>query len=291
MEIPIQTLMHNNSDVFFALRTMEDHHERTGGKPDDPHRHDFYTIILVKNACGKHFVDYVEYDLKPGMVFLLKPGQVHQVITRGVPSGDIIMFNDEFLTRNFVSKRFINEIGLFSDNMDIPPLTFEESCFLQLVSISEELKNAFEGNHRFKFDAIAAYLKLFLIECNKAAIIPDGSNLQSIESGRIIVREFKQLLDANFANWHKVKDYANEMSLSPDYLNNVLKSTIGKTAKQMIVDRLVLEAKRLGVHTDQTTKEVAYQLGFDDPSHFSKLFKKESGQLFSTFRNNLVLFQ
>jgi AraC-like DNA-binding protein len=285
--IPSQVLMHNNQEVFFAFRTMEENHERTGGKPDIPHRHEFYTILLVKNACGKHFVDYVEYPLKPGILFLLSPGQVHQIVSNIPPSGDIIMFNDEFLHLNYISAEFISNLGLFSCSTSVPPLEATNEALDKLLSYSAEIKNAFQTEDRYKFEIIASYLRLLLIECERFAVHSKEDNPQAIESGRSIVRAFKQLLEKNFSQWHRVNTYARQLNITPDYLNNVIKSSIGKSAKELIVQRIILEAKRLGLHTDLSLKEIAFTLGFDDPSHFSKLFKNETSQSFTDFRSQL----
>ncbi len=285
--IPSQVLMHNSEKVFFAFRTMEENHVRTGGQPDRPHRHEFYTILLIRNACGTHVVDYVEYPMKPGTVFLLSPGQVHQVISTCEPSGDIIMFNDEFLDRNYVSHQFITNLGLFSQSTTTPPLWPNELGVQKLSLLAFEIKQAFGGESPFKFDMIASYLKLFLIESNTFATAPQSNNPQTIQAGRLLVQEFKGLLESRFKEWHKVSDYASQLNITPDYLNNVIKSSVGKSAKEMILTRIVVEAKRLGLHTDLSSKEIAYQLGFDDPAHFSKLFRNETGEPFSAFRKLL----
>lgn len=285
--IPSQQLIHNNQKVFFAFRTMEENHERTGGKPDVPHRHDFYTILLVKNACGKHVVDYVEYPLKPSIIFLLSPGQVHQIISAIPPSGDIIMFNEEFLQLNYISAEFISNIGLFSCTTSVPPVETSQGSLQKLFSYSEEIKNAFQNDLPFKYEIISSYLKLILIECNQFAVHPKDENPQAIESGRSLVKAFKDLLENHYPQWHRVDTYARQLNITPDYLNNVIKSSIGKSAKEMIVQRIILEAKRLGLHTARSSKEIAFSLGFDDPSHFSKLFKNETDQSFSEFRAQL----
>ncbi|NJO90517.1 MAG: AraC family transcriptional regulator [Chloroflexia bacterium] len=72
--------------------------------------------------------------------------------------------------------------------------------------------------------------------------------------------------------------------MSPDYLNSVIKSGVGKTAKELIQQRIILESKRYGLHTQLTTKEIAYKLGFEDPSHFSRFFKTSEGISFAQFR-------
>ena len=282
--IPLQTLTHNNEIVFFAYRSMEENYLRTGGKPDVPHKHDFYTIIIVRKGSGKHYIDY----FKPGVIFTLNPGQVHQVISFGQPEGDIIMFNDEFMHLNYINSSFISDIGLFSCGSSIPPIHADEENLKKLSYYAGEIKAAFQSDNQFRFDVIASYLKLFLIDCNKYAVASKAENPQALESGRSIVRNFKDLLDKNYYRWHQVNMYANQLNITPDYLNNIIKSNIGKSAKELIIDRIILEAKRLGLHTEMTVKEIAYRLGYDDPSHFSKLFKNETGQPFSDFRIKLV---
>lgn len=283
--IPTQQLTHNNEKVFFAFRTMSENYKRTGGKPDIPHKHDFYTVILVRNATGAHFIDFAEFKMNSRTAFFVSPGQVHQiVIENSDPEGDILMFNDEFLSQNYISEQFITNLGLFSCGTGTPPIDLPLDVVEKLSSLSLEIKEAFAGNSPFKFDSIAALLKLFLIECNKLAIHPIDENPQTIQSGRPIVSAFKDLLNKHYADWHKVSEYATAMNISPDYLNNVIKNSLGKTSKEMIFNRIILEAKRFGLHTELTNKEIAYQLGFDDPSHFSKFFKNETGESFSDFR-------
>jgi len=287
-EIPTQELTHRNEKVFFAFRTMEENHERTGGKPDVPHRHDFYTIILVKNATGKHFVDYVEYQIKPNIIFFVNPEQVHQVVVEGdIPSGDIIMFNSDFLMRYSIDEDFIFNLGLFSCGTGTPPLLIPDGGMNKLIALSNEISDAFTNDEPYKFEVIAAFVKLFLIECNKYAVPSQNLNPQNLQSGRPLIKNFRELLDKHYSDWHKVSDYANALNITSDYLNNVLKSNLGKTAKEMIFQRIILETKRLGLHTELTSKEIAYRLGFDDPSHFSKFFKNETGESFSEFKVQL----
>jgi len=286
--IPTRELKHEDESVFFAFRTMEENHKRMESEVSPPHRHDFYTILLVKKACGSHFIDYEEYKMEPQTIFFVSPGQVHQVVVRNdEPSGDIIMFSEEFLSRNYISEEFITNLGMFSCGVNTPPIHLSEESCGKICRLSNEIEMAFEGDSPFKFDIISSHLKLLLIECNYYAVPPYDVNPQSIQSGKPLIKTFRELLNKQVYDWHKVNEYAEVMNISPDYLNNVIKSNIGKTAKEMIADRIILEAKRMGLHTQLSTKEIAYQLGYDDPSHFSKFFKNVSGQSFTDFRANL----
>lgn len=288
--IPTHVLQHENENVFFAFRTVEENHLKEEAHKSVPHRHDFYTIILVKNAEGSHFIDYEEHKLSSQIAFFVSPGQVHQVIIENDnPSGDILMFNQEFLTRNYISEDFISNLGMFSCGVNTPPLCLPKESFDKLSYWSNQINQAFNENSAFKFDIIASNLKLFLIECNRHSIQSMDKNPQNIQSGRPIIKQFKDLLEKHFTNWHKANEYAAAMNITPDYLNNVLKTNIGKTTKEMIFQRIILEAKRLGLHTSSSNKEIAYQLGYEDPSHFSRIFKKETNQSFTAFRKDLEL--
>ena len=100
-----------------------------------------------------------------------------------------------------------------------------------------------------------------------------------------MVQRFKNLVETHFQQWHQVKEYAAALSVSPNYLNEVIKSTIGISAKDFIQNRLLLEAKRTAVFTGKSSKEIAFELGFDDPSHFSKFFRSGAGQSLLEFKH------
>jgi AraC family transcriptional regulator, transcriptional activator of pobA len=286
-KIPSLDLIHNNEKVSFVFRTMEEIHVRLGNTPDIPHRHDYYTILWAKKVCGIHYIDYKEFPIKPNYIFFVNPGQVHQVVTFGDPEGVVIMFTREFLHQNQIPEEFLFNLGLFSDTAITPPLIIQKSASVKIHAVIDELQEIFDQAPPFRAELLGAYLKVFLIECNKHLPPKDDLNTQTLESGRQILKEFKSLVEKQFVTWHKVNKYADSLSISPDYLNSIIKTTIGKTAKEFIQERINLEAKRLGVHTQLSLKEIAFQLGFDDPSHFSKFFKNVEGASFSEFRANL----
>ncbi|HHG86644.1 MAG TPA: helix-turn-helix domain-containing protein, partial [Bacteroidetes bacterium] len=95
---------------------------------------------------------------------------------------------------------------------------------------------------------------------------------------------FRISLEEQFMHLHQVKDYASLLAITEKHLNELCKKSTGKTASELIYDRIVLEAKRLLMHSSMNNKEVAYQLSFDDPSHFSKFFKRKVGISPSGFR-------
>lgn len=285
--IPTYELKHENEEVAFAIRSTKEVIAIFGLDTDKPHRHEYYTVLWSHNDGGKHIVDYKEFDIRPNDIFFVSPGQVHQVKHIPGADGTVILFTCDFLDQNSIGESFIENLNLFSEIASTEPISVSEASALKMNNLVQQMREALLSTDPFKNDMIGAFLKLFLIECNKFAHEPLTENTQAIQSGKVILKKFKNLLETHFAEWKKVSEYADELNLSADYLNNVIKSTIGRTAKEIIQQRIVLEAKRLGLHTNLSNKEIAYRIGFEDPSHFSKFFKNCEGSSFTDFRNAL----
>lgn len=291
MEIPAIDLIHNNEIVDFAFRTMEEIEAKVTSQniKDVPHRHNYYTILWAKEACGQHFIDYKEYQIKSNKVFFVSPGQVHQVISNKGASGYVILFSQRFLQQNHINEDFIQNLGLFSDVYNVPPIYLDKEGVHNLAQLICEMEKVFNGDELYKLDKLGAYLKLFVIECNKYASSPNHDFSLMDKNSHHIIKRFKIELEKKFTQWHKVINYADVLNISPDYLNSVVKSAIGKSAKEYIQQRIITEAKRLGVHTQLSSKEIAFRLGFEDPSHFSRYFKNIEKISFSSFRKELIV--
>ena len=280
-------LLYDDIPVPFVIKTMEDIDRRLGGIADNPHRHNYYTIIWSSTATGKHIIDFKEYPILPQHIFFVSPEQVHQVITDPGPTGYVILFTPEFLQKNSIREDFIANLKLFQKSDETPPLPLTDKMMISLKLFTGQMQSAFNSDDDMLFEAIGAYLKLFLIECNgHCSLFPD-SNTQNIEVGKTLVRNFKAIVENNFTKWHQVKDYADALNVTPNYLNEVIKSTIHVSAKDFIQSRVVLEAKRMAIFTGKSSKEIGYDLGFEDPSHFSKFFKINLGYSIQEFKKSV----
>jgi AraC family transcriptional regulator, transcriptional activator of pobA len=281
-------LLYNDAPAPFVIKTMEEIDKKSGGIADDPHRHNYYSIIWSITATGKHIIDFNEYAIKPNDIFFVSPEQIHQVITDPHPTGYVILFTPEFLVKNSIREDFISNLKLFQKCDETPPLPITQKMIEPLNTFALQMMDAFNSETDFRYETIGAYLKLFLIQCNNHCSLYPDTNTQSIEAGKTIVKSFKSLVDKNFAQWHQVKDYAEALYVSPNYLNEVIRTSINLSAKDYIQNRIVLEAKRMAIYTAKSSKEIGFELGFDDPSHFSKFFKSNSGLPFQQFKEQIV---
>lgn len=267
----------------FYLGDMGEIYDQAEGKTDVPHRHDYYTVLLIQAAEGTHVVDYKTFPFQPLQVFFVSPGQVHQVAATSKPTGWVFTFSRDFLVENNIPESFITNINLFQAFGDAPPLQLDEATFERLLAIIRQMKECLPMDLTYRSRALGALLQLFLIHCNNSSTV-NPRQLDEENSGVCILRDFKHLVEQRYSKWHKVNDYAAEVHLSPKYLSQTVKQFTGKSAKEFIQDRLVLEAKRLLLHTDLTAKEVAYRIGFEEPLHFSSFFKKKAGISPTQFR-------
>jgi AraC family transcriptional regulator, transcriptional activator of pobA len=278
----------NGEPAKFVFRTMEDIEGfQKSTKPAPPHRHNYYTIIWVKKGKGIHLIDFRKYEVEPDTIYFLTPEQVHDLQLEKGARGYVLLFTPDFTMEYGLSLQFIENTGFFFRCDDLAPFHIPKNLdSSNLEHLVYHIRDEFSAASPYYLDAIGSWLKLFLLECKRLSMQvshpPETRN-----SGRaVLVKQFRGLLEGHYQEWHKVSDYARELHITPNYLNEVLSVETGTSAKDFILDRIMLEAKRFAGFAELSAKEVAYSLGFDDPSHFSKLFRQHQDQSFTDFRED-----
>ena len=284
----VKTYQEVNSEkqnINFGISKMADIYTKRHGKVDEPHRHNYYTVLIINKAKGQHKIDFNTYDLSHKQIFFVAPGQVHQVIETEKSLGFVMTFSDQFLVKNSIPLSFIASLSLFQNYGQSPPLLPGDEQFAAIGKFADQIFSLFNSNVAMKNLSIGAFLKLLLIECNNiCAINPIESDIDS--SGDNLIRAFKSSVDNNYKKEHSTTYYASELHITPDYLNRTVKTKIGKTAKEYIQARIVTEAKRLLFFTNLSNKEIGYELGFNEPANFSAFFKKNTQISPSKFQKN-----
>lgn len=272
----------------FVFRTMQENAAGRDGRDHAPHRHQFYTIMWITTGSGTHQVDFNAYPAVADTIFFISPEQVHDLRMDGPHEGYVMLFTEDFLERQQIGHRWVRDSGFFFRCDDVAPLQLTETAE---KAVLRDIVGRIEAEYRTKEagyeDALGALLRLFLVHCARLSVKNEPLRQERIKAGPQTIRQFKDLLDNHFREWHKVADYARAMHLTANYLNEVVSRETGRSAKEMILARLILEAKRYATHSDMSVKEVAYQLGFTDPAHFSRVFTRQENRGFSAFRDSI----
>ena len=277
----------DEEDVSFGIFRMEDIYIEQNGKADEPHRHNYYTVLIVNEAKGLHKIDFNTYELSNKQVFFVAPGQVHQVIESEMSIGFAMTFSIEFLVENSIPLSFIESLNLFQNYGQSPPLQPNKQQFDAIEHYANQIFDLYGSNTQMKCMSISAFLKLLLIECNNVcAINPIEMDVDT--TGDNLIRSFKKAVEQSYKKEHSTTFYANELYITRDHLNRTFKARTGNTAKDYIQAIIITEAKRLLYFSDLTNKEIAYELGFNEPANFSAFFKKHTQLSPSNFKKNEI---
>lgn len=245
------------------------------------HRHNFFFIIALQKGEGTHEIDFTTYNVFDNSIFFMRPGQVHQLQLKADSTGYIIEFNTEFYhPKNRVSTQRLRKASN-KNYCKIEIKRFEKLHDI-LMNIFEEYTGREDGFQ----DVIKANLDIFFIEFIRQSPNPTGpsTNINPYTQERL--EEFLELLEMHITTHKQVTQYTSLMNLSPYQLNEITKTTIGKTASELINAHIILEAKRNLLATPNQIKDIADLLGYEDVSYFIRFFKKQTGYSPETFRHN-----
>jgi AraC-like DNA-binding protein len=251
-----------------------------------PQRLDFHMLFCFTEGRCTHVVDFESVECRPGSLLVLHPGQV-QRFASSATAGEawLVMFRSEFLQPRSATP--------LADELDTVQRLEEVPVHLALHAAEHE---AFvETVQRMARDArLAAAPALLhaLLRNQLLALLTRLSLAQarqdrsatgaSVESQRF--RRFRLAVEQHFQQWHRVSDYAGVIGCSEKSLGRAVLGVAGVSAKTFLSQRIVLEAKRLLVHTALPVATVGDRLGFAEPSNFVKFFRREAGQSPGQFR-------
>jgi AraC family transcriptional activator of pobA len=272
--------------VDFALKRMEEIEANHPDTPEIPHRHAYYTVVLMEEGAGFHSIDFKGFEIEAPVLIFISPEQVHHFQFTSPSKGWVILFSPKFLHDHGITPSFLEGLGIFFACDMVPPIPLSRETKNELVHFLKEIQTHWLASaFPFQMDMIAAWLRLFLLHCQKnRPAVQNPSDPSQLHGQSKIVTQFKHLIEQHFRMQHKVADYAEQLHITPNYLNDVVKAELQTSAKNIIINRIVLEAERLAVWSDLSAKEVGYALGFEDPAHFNRVFKAQKGVSFQKHR-------
>jgi AraC family transcriptional regulator, transcriptional activator of pobA len=279
-----------NQDEEFTINRLKGLH----GKPpiqSPAFRTNYFAFLLIEDADGSYKIDNLQFELKPKSFYFTLPGHLKSFNLIKDSDGYMITFSENFL-RQFHGGDLYKEFPFLLAET-VPVIYPPHDIFQDLRLLYESIHRQYLAKSDYKYAIIGNLLFALLLKVKE--LLKKYQHKVSLEnrSGEI-VRLFKQVLNNRFTQIAagedtllNVKDIAHEMNLSQDHLSKTIKNETGKSVSSWIDERLIAEAQSLLIQTDLPVGDIAYRLTFNDPTNFTKYFKKYIGLTPKAYRDKV----
>lgn len=241
-----------------------------------PHRHSYQEIIWVRQGTAEHLLDGDVINYPAQTLLVVPKGRIHRFSPSSDCRGCAIRFREEFLP-NQSNLLFSQFTGHTAFHLNHDQASVVESYFSLLSS---------ENSHTdpYNLQALRHLLAAFVAKLEELRLLDTRMVPHDFTRTLCTWNRLSSLIEQKFRSEHAVSYYAAELGLSPRKLGEIVKLYTGRYVSDVIDDRLIAEAKRLILFSDLTIKEIAFELGFEEHSYFSKVFKKLTGKSPSNFK-------
>ncbi len=235
-----------------------------------------FAVCWIKDEVEHVVIDGVEYSDVSNSIFFLHPKHEWKIKKKDSSTsvGYILDLANEVLENPLLSNLHINKVRLFSTD-EIPLFKLSPGIEKRTQAILEMIDELLGSQLNHKDDAIISLLNTFFVYC-------DGQcNIKSIVSNNNsranVVYQFKKLVDKQVCEHHEVSEYANLLNITPKYLNECVKEVLLVSSQSIIIEQLLMRARRALKFSNKTAKEISFELGFSSPDYFSSFFKTHTG--------------
>ena len=242
---------------------------------NQPEQINTYNIYWIKEGKGTYNIDFKEYKFNGSVLFFLTPGQVFSVKNEKIKTAFKMSFVRDFYCIQAHDKDVACNGVLFNNVYETPFVEPSEKDQEKLDMVVEGLIEEFVNNNvAAQYDMLQAYLKQFIIHAVR--IKKERGKVITNQETKLF-KDFSLLVEQNFKTLHSVTDYAKRLGLSPKSLAKHFQKLGTDTPSDFIKNRIILEAKRHLVYSNENVKQIAFYLGFNDPAYFSRFFTKATG--------------
>lgn len=268
-----------NLNIEIIQNTLEHNPKQDIGQR---HRHNFHSIFFIKEGKSKQEIDFERYEISKQEILIIPQGATHLIKEISAWEGYTIVFKDEFFSK--VQKDLLNGF-----------LQYAIITRKLLINIPKPIQNYLEYYFKLLFEeqnGKETQNQVFLLQNLMLALLNKLETLAytSLDENFFIRKQatfqsFVSLLEDNFLTQKNLNFYIENLQITQRKLNDVLKEMVGLTAQDLIIERVILEAKRELCFSTKNIKEIAFLLGYDNQYYFSRIFKKRTEQSPEQFRS------
>lgn len=255
-------------------------------------RADYFSFILTKDGSGVYYLDDNKFPFASRTIYFTNPGHTKSYELNESREAYIITLTENFL-REYVHAEIYDEFPFLLAEI-VPPQTLSEKKFNEFETLYKQILDEFEKPSLYQKKILGNLFGVLLLKIkenfwrNYNPITEGNRNSQIVKSFKqLLEKEFKKIISKGTTNRRpRVKDFANALHLHPNYLNSVIRSKTGKTINEWLTERTLAAAKSLLRDSSLSAKEIAFTLGFSEPTHFNRFFRKHIKTTPSEFRKN-----
>jgi len=268
--------------LFHIFKVDEEEVKKFSSQAPEPHNHNFEELLIGVEGELEHFIDFNTTITQSPFVSFVTKGKTHRLIPK-IHNGKcdiwVIRFKSEFIPET--------TFQLYSLYHTQANLQFEKGfCFERLVRLCE-MMYAETQQETTNLSIVRQLLSVLftMIEAERKKLEPQDEPLQKTQ--HISFGSFLSILEENYRRPVNVDFYAEKLFMSSRNLNIICQRILEQSVSEIIETRKLIEAKNLLISTEKTISEIAYELGYNENSYFSNVFKKKSGQSPSEFREEM----
>ncbi|TKB48697.1 AraC family transcriptional regulator [Ferrimonas sediminicola] len=251
-----------------------------GANPYQPHRVGAFCFICIDEGEGQHFIDFHAYPYQSNSIIFINKGQVHAFDGDDTPRGKLVIMTPEFFSASSANIRTSYFVPVHQSLTALPVLPLSTGLRESTRTLLNEMRKAMEeGPDSSVIVQLLLSALLIRLAKQRESHLAHLSELQKERFG-----EFLRQVDTHYTEIQEASQYAQRMHTSYKCLNQLCKACCGHTAKQLIDFRIILEIKRKLAMDGLSVQQTAFELGFEDITHFIKYFKRHTGNTPAAFK-------
>ncbi|MEM7798020.1 MAG: helix-turn-helix transcriptional regulator [Chloroflexota bacterium] len=251
------------------------------------HRHDYYEVQLLVRGTSLYFNDFKRYEVSAGSLAFVSPGQLHTWLgDYSTFEVNVIAFRPKALSHTI--QELIPRLP-FDDTSINPVVTVPEAAYPLIEMLFNMAKLRFQAGAENWQQILASYLQSILVEAAQFRDVKAKTKLPAPSASSQLTKAFQLAVEQYYRERLQIHAYANRLGVTANHLIETVRESTGHTPKQIVQNRLLLEAKRLLVHTNRSAQQIGDELSFPNGSSFGRWFKHMTDKTPLHFRNQFEM--
>lgn len=278
----INQLQNEENEKDFYVNNLKKHIAHNQSKITKPHKHNSYLCILFTKGIGTHEIDFNTYPIQPGSLFVISSGKTHHWELSDDVDGFIFTHTKDAYNLHY-SHNKLSDFPFFQSVQNSPFIELDENQSAEIAVLFASMLSEYEHHEMFKHQALISFSDIIYTKLSRIYLKDKTAQIINHSLYAQKFNELESLIEKHFMMEKSPSKYASMLNISAKHLNRITQSVIGKTTSEVILDRIILEAKRIMLHTSKSFSEIAIGLGYEDYAYFSRLFKQKTSLTPSDF--------